>query len=119
MLLMFKYSLSDVRNAFLSALQSIPFFNQLTATDKGKVVDANFKSMMEDLATDAGFQAGVDYDDNLSEIEPGADFVVYNPEFNQLIKNLMSGKVIAVREHTRVYSDGTTTTVKAHFKTIK
>jgi hypothetical protein len=45
----FSDSIQKVKNAFLQALQSIPDFNELNATDKGKVVDANFKSMFLEM----------------------------------------------------------------------
>ncbi|MBD2088708.1 hypothetical protein H6F67_02380 [Microcoleus sp. FACHB-1515] len=112
-------SIQAVKNAFLRALQSIPEFLGLPATEKGKVVDANFKSMLGDLMDQAGMIPGEDYEDNLRSNEPGSDFVVYSKEANDLIKELLAGNITVVREHTRVLQSGKTITVKAHFKKIR
>lgn len=111
-------SIQGVKNAFSQALQSIPEFYSLNATDKGKVVDANFKSMLTDLMKQFGLIAGKDYKNNLRPNEPGADFVVYSKEANDLIKDLLNGKITVVREHSRVSSSGTAFIVKAHFRKL-
>lgn len=112
-------SIQSVKNAFFRALQSIPEFFDLYPTDKGKVVDANFKSMLRDLMDQFGMVPGEDYEDNLRPNEPGSDFVIYSEEANTLIKELLAGNVTVVKEHTRVYKSGKTVTVKAHFKKIR
>lgn len=111
-------SIASVKNAFYQALQSIPEFVNLTAIPKGKVVDANFKALLENLMQDFGMIPGKDYEDNLRDNEPAADFVILSERANDLIKELLDGKVTVVKEHTRVSKLGKTYTVKAHFKRI-
>ena len=109
-------SIQSVKNAFSEALQSIPEFLNLNATEKGKVVDSNIKSMLTDLMNQFGMKPGEDYEDSLRPNEPCADFVIYSKEANDLVKNLLSGKVTVVKEHTRISKTGKTFIVKAYFK---
>lgn len=109
-------SIQSIKNAFFEALQSIPEFFNLNATDKGKVVDSNFKSMFTDLMNQSGMKPGEDYEGELRPNEPCADFVIYSKEANDLVKDLLEGKVTVVKEHTRVSQAGKTFTVKAHFR---
>lgn len=78
-----KDSITQVKNAFSEALQYvIPGFSELDATKKGKIIDANFKSLVKDLMDDFGMIPGEDYEDNLRDNEPGADFVILSPRAN-------------------------------------
>lgn len=113
-----KDSITQVKNAFSKALQSIPEFVKLDAKDKGKVIDANFKSLVKDLMEDFGMIPGEDYEDNLRNNEPGADFVIYSERANNLVKDLLDGKITVVKEHTRVSKTGNTYTVNAHYRKI-
>lgn len=88
-----KDSISSVKNAFLKALQSIPEFVSLTATEKGKVVYANFKALVKNFMEDFDMIPGVDYKDDLRDNEPGADFVILSERANYLMKNLLDGKI--------------------------
>lgn len=66
-----KDSITQVKNAFSEALKYvIPGFSELDATKKGKIIDANFKSLVKDLMDDFGMIPGEDYEDNLRETEP-------------------------------------------------
>ncbi|MGB3207026.1 MAG: hypothetical protein WBB28_18735 [Crinalium sp.] len=114
-----KDSIESVKNAFFQALQSLPEFVNLNAFDKGKVVDANFKSMMQDLMDDFGMKPGKDYEDNLRVNEPGSDFVIYSKEANDLVKDLLEGRITVVKEHTKVSKTGKVFTVQAHFKKLR
>ncbi|KOR35632.1 hypothetical protein AM228_17060 [Planktothricoides sp. SR001] len=113
-----KQSIESVKNAFSQALQSIPEFLRLTDTEKGKVVDANFKSLVKDLMQDFGMIPGVDYKDDLRDNEPCADFVILSEKANNLMKDLLDGKITVVKEHTRVSKTGNTYTVNAHYRKI-
>ncbi|WP_353932220.1 hypothetical protein WJM97_06450 [Okeanomitos corallinicola TIOX110] len=113
-----KDSITQVKNAFYQALQYIPDFNNLKATEKGKIVDASFKSLVKDLMDDFGMIPGEDYEDNLRDNEPGADFVILSPRANNLIKDLLDGKITVIKEHTRVSKTGNAYTVNAHYRKI-
>lgn len=119
MIFYIKDSIQSVKNAFFLALQSIDEFCKLDAKDKGKVVDANFKSMLRDLMDQFGMKPGIDYEDNLRPNEPGADFVIYSEEANNLIKDILAGNITVVREHTRVYKSGKTVIIDAHYRRLR
>lgn len=113
-----KQSIESVKNAFSQALQSIPEFLKLDAFEKGKVVDANFKSLVRDLMKDFGMIVGTDYKDDLRDNEPGADFVILSERANDLMKDLLDGKITVVKKHTKVSKTGNSYTVKAHYRRI-
>ncbi|MGY6528851.1 MAG: hypothetical protein ACXITR_02875 [Cyanobacterium sp.] len=113
-----KQSIESVKNAFSQALQSIPEFLKLDAFEKGKVIDANFKSLVKDLMKDFGMIPGEDYEDNLRGNEPGADFVILSQKANNLMKDLLDGRITVVKEHTRISKIGNTYTVKAHYRKV-
>lgn len=122
-------SIQSVKNAFFQALQSIDEFRKETATGKGDIVDANFKSMLKDLMDQFGMTPGVDYldyrdndntdQDTLRPNEPGADFVIYSEEANNLLKDLLVGNITVVKEHTRVYKSGKIVTIDAHYRRLR
>lgn len=114
-----KDSIQSVKNAFFQALQSMDDFNKLDATDKGKVVDANFKFMLKDLMNQFGMKAGDDYEDNLRSNEPGADFVIYSEKANNLVKDLLSGNITVVKEHSRISKSGKAVTIDAHYRKLR
>ncbi|MCT7967464.1 hypothetical protein NG799_14075 [Laspinema sp. D1] len=114
-----KDSIESIKNALFQALQSIDEFFNLDPTDKGKVVDANFKSMLKDLMDQFGMTPGEDYEDNLRSNEPGADFVIYSKEANDLVKDLLSGNITVVKKHTRVYKCGKTVLIDAHYRRLR
>jgi hypothetical protein len=111
--------IQKVKNAFFQALQSIPAFDELNATDKGKVVDANFKSMFTDLMNQFNMIPGDDYEANLRSNEPGADFVVYSEKANNLLKDLFDGNITVVKEHSKISTSGKVFIVEAHFRRIR
>jgi len=113
-----KDSITQVKNAFSEALKVIPGFSNLNTTEKGKIVDANFKSLVKDLMDDFDMIPGEDYEDNLRDNEPGADFVILSPRANNLMKDLLDGKITVVKEHTRVSKTGNTYTVNAHYRRL-
>lgn len=114
-----KDSIQSVKNAFFQALQSIDAFCTLNAREKGKVVDANFKSMLRDLMEQFGMRPGIDYEDNLRSNEPASDFVIYSEEANNLIKDLLAGNITVVKEHTRVYKSGRIVKIDAHYRRLR
>ncbi|MDB9451770.1 hypothetical protein [Dolichospermum circinale] len=111
-------SIASVKNAFSQALKSIPEFVNLNAFDKGKVIDANFKSLIKDLMKDFGMIAGEDYKDDLLDNEPAADFVILSERANNLMKDLLEGRITVVKEHSRVSKAGANCIVKAHFRKV-
>ncbi|HCQ21114.1 MAG: hypothetical protein AN483_11565 [Aphanizomenon flos-aquae MDT14a] len=111
-------TITQVKNAFSQALQSIPEFVKLDAKEKGKVIDANFKSLVKDLMKEFGMIPGEDYEDDTRNNEPGADFVILSERANNLMKDLLDGKITVVKEHTRVSKAGNTYTVIAHYRKI-
>jgi len=115
----FKAPIESVKNAFSQALQSLPEFQSLNVFEKGKVVDANFKSLLRDLMEQFGMKAGEDYEDNLRDNEPAADFVIKSEKANQLIKDLLEGRITVVKEHTRTSKNGTSFVVQAHYRKVK
>lgn len=115
---MLNIAIKSVKNAFAKALQELPDFRSLNSLQLGDVVDKSFKSLMKDLMNQFGMQPNKDYLNNLNDNEPGSDFVICSPEANDLIKDLLEGRVIVVKEHTRVSKSGKTFTVKAYFKRL-
>ncbi|MEI6445271.1 MAG: hypothetical protein WCO29_19625 [Nostocales cyanobacterium ELA583] len=111
-----KASILSVKNAFFQALSYIPEFVNLEAKDKGKVVDASFKALLKNLMEDFDMIPGVDYEDNLRDNEPAADFVILSDRANVLMKDLLDGKITIVKEHSRVSKTGNTYTVQAHYR---
>ncbi len=115
---MLHIAIKSVKNAFAKALQALPDFSSLNSLQVGDVVDQSFKSLMKDLMNQFGMQPDKDYVDNLNDNEPASDFVICSQEANDLIKDLLEGRVIVVKEHTRVSKKGKTFTVKAYFKRL-
>lgn len=111
-------SISEVKGAFAKALEAIPGFHTLSALKKGDVVDKSFKILMEDLMKQFEMVSGQDYVENLRNNEPGADFVICSNSANELIKDLLEGRVIVVKEHTKFDENGNTVTIKPYFKRL-
>jgi hypothetical protein len=65
-----------------------------------------------------GMIPGEDYEDDIRNNEPGADFVILSERANNLMKDLLDGKITVVKEHTRVSKAGNTCTVSAHYRKI-
>lgn len=118
LLSMFHFGIKLVKNAFAQALRELPDFISLNSLQLGDVVDKSFKSLMKDLMNQFGMQPGKDYLNNLNDNEPASDFVICSLEANDLIKDLLEGRVVVVKEHTRVSKNGKTFTVKAYFKRL-
>ena len=115
---MFNLAIISAKRAFEEALRRLPEFNSFSHFQVGDIVDKSFKSLMKDLMDQFGMQPNKDYIDNLNSNEPAADFVICSLEANDLIKDLLEGRVIVVKEHTRVSKTGKTFIVKAHFKRL-
>jgi hypothetical protein len=111
-----KNPIHSTNNVFLKALQRQPEFIDLSATDKGKVVDKKFKFIMTEIMDQLGCVTSQDYENNLRSNEPGADFVVKNKEANDKLKSLISGEKKVIKEHTRIYSSGKISTIKSHLR---
>lgn len=113
---MFSLTTSSIKNAFSTALRSLPGFSKLSAFEKGKLIDQSFKSLLEDVMAQYGMRPGVDYVDNLRDNEPSTDFVALSEEADDLITGLMEGKIIAISGHIRKSRDGSEYQVRAHFR---
>ena len=110
------FSVDSVKNALSNALNALSDWSKRTNFDKGKIIDETFKSVLKDLMDQFGMKPGEDYVDNLKSNEPNTDFVALSEKADELIRGLMEGKIIVVKEHTRVSKSGNTHTVKAYFR---
>lgn len=111
-------SLNSIKNILINALDALPEWSDLTNPMKGKVIDQTFKSILKDLMDQFGMQPGKDYEDNLRDNEVATDFVTFTERADDLIRGLMNGKIIVIKEHNRVSKLGNTYTVKPHFRRI-
>ncbi|MFS0513329.1 hypothetical protein ACEYW6_01110 [Nostoc sp. UIC 10607] len=107
--------IESTKRAFAKALQEIPEFCKLGILKKGDVIDKNFKSLMRDLMNQFGLKPGIDYEDELRDKEPASDFVIKSKEANDLIQDLLNGRIVVRKEHTRISKHGNQYTVNAHF----
>jgi hypothetical protein len=110
------FGISLLKNAFSQALECLPDWQDLNPFEKGKVIDKSFKQLMKDLMNQFGMKPGIDYVDNLKDNEPITDFVALSQQADDLIRGLLTGKIIAISGHTRVSKLGNEFTVKAHFR---
>lgn len=110
------YLAKNIKNILSNALNALPDWEEINPFEKGKVIDQTFKSILKDLMNQFGMEPGVDYVDNLRDNEPGTDFVTLTKQADELIKGLMEGKIIVIKEHNRVSKLGNTYTVKPHFR---
>jgi hypothetical protein len=113
---MLSISFGSVKNALGKALESLPDFIQMKPTQKGKVIDQTFKSILKDLMTDFGMIPNVDYVDNLRDNEPATDFVALSKRADDVITGLMDGKIIAISAYVRKDKVGNIREVEAHFR---
>ncbi|WP_066374948.1 hypothetical protein [Anabaena sp. CA = ATCC 33047] len=111
----FKY----IKNALSKALESLPDWNSLNPFEKGQQIDKSFKSILKDLMEQFNMKPGIDYVDNLGDTEPITDFVALSPKADDLIQGLLTGKIVAISEHSRISKLGTQFTVKAHFRDLR
>jgi len=64
-------------------------------------------------------EPGVDYVDNLKDNEQCTDFVALSGRADDLIQGLLTGKIVAISQHSRVSKLGNQFTVKAHFRDLR
>lgn len=113
---MSSFGLRSIKNALSQALEYLPEWANLNPFDKGKVIDKSFKAILKDLMKQFNMQPGVDYVDNLNDNEPITDFVALSKKADDLIQGLLTGKIVAISEHSRVSKLGKDFSVKAHFR---
>ncbi len=113
---MSSFGLRSIKNALSQALEYLPEWENLNPFDKGKVIDKSFKTILKDLMKQFNMQPGVDYVDNLKDNEPITDFVALSKKADDLIQGLLTGKIVAIPEHSRVSKLGKDFSVKAHFR---
>lgn len=113
---MWNVAINSIKGALKKALEALPDFSNLDYLGQGKVIDQTFKSLFKDLMSQFNMQPGIDYEDNLNSNEPCSDFVFLSEKANNLIKDLLDGKITVVKEHTRISSKGNQYIVRAHFK---
>ncbi|AFY50557.1 hypothetical protein Nos7524_4820 [Nostoc sp. PCC 7524] len=109
----------SIKNALNEALESLPDWKDLNPFEKGQQIDKSFKSIMKDLMHQFKMKPGVDYVDNLSDTEQSTDFVALSQKADDLIQGLLTGKIIAISEHSKVSKLGKKFTVKAHFHDLR
>ena len=108
--------INSVKGAFIRALQGLPDFQNFNSLEIGTIVDQIFKSLMNDLMQQFGMTPGEDYDNNLRSNEPTADFVIRSERANQIVKALLEGRVVVIKEHTRISKTGKQYQVSTHFR---
>ena len=113
---MSNFGLSSIKNALSQALEYLPDWKNLNYFDKGKVIDKSFKALLEDLMKQFNMKPGVDYVDNLNDNEPITDFVALSKKADDLIQGLLTGKIVAISEYSKVSKLGKDFSVKAHFR---
>jgi len=113
---MSSFGLGSIKNALSQALECLPDWSRLNYFEKGIVIDKSFKTILKDLMKQFNMKPGVDYVDNLNDNEPITDFVALSKKADDLIQGLLTGKIVAISEHSRVSKLGKETSVKAHFR---
>ena len=113
------WSIWDLKDPLIEALNHVFEFASLNPFEKGKVIDKAFKSIVKDLMDQFGMEPGVDYEDNLRDNEPATDFVALSERADDLLTGLMKGKIVAVSAHSRVSKVGNEFEVKAHFRDLR
>ncbi|MFM6007519.1 MAG: hypothetical protein ACKPB7_30385 [Sphaerospermopsis kisseleviana] len=109
----------SIKNALSKALESLPDWKSLNPFEKGQQIDKSFKSILKDLMEQFKMKPGVDYVDNLGDTEPITDFVALSRQADDLLQGLLSGKIVAISEHSRISKLGNQFTVKAHFRDLR
>lgn len=113
---MSNFGLGSIKNALSQALEYLPDWTNLNKLDKGKVIDKSFKALLEDLMKQFNMKPGVDYVDNLNDNEPITDFVALSKKADDLIQGLLTGKIVAISEYSKVSKLEKDFSVKAHFR---
>jgi len=113
---MSSFGFDSIKNALGKALEYLPDWKDLKPFDKGDVIDKTFKAIFKDLMEQFNMKPGVDYVDNLRDNEPSTDFVALSKQADDLIQGLLTGKIVAISEHSRVSKLGKEFSVKAHFR---
>lgn len=111
--------ISSFKGYLIKALNHISDFASLNPTEKGKIIDKDFKSIVKDLMDQFGMEPGVDYVDNLRDNEPATDFVALSKEADDLLTGIMEGKIVAVKAHSRKSKLGNGFEVEAHFRDLR
>ncbi|MBD2303735.1 hypothetical protein [Nostoc sp. FACHB-190] len=113
---MSNFGFQSIKKALSKALEALPDWKDLNKFEKGQQIDKTFKSILKDLMKQFKMQPGIDYVDNLSDTEQSTDFVALSQKADDLIQGLLTGKIVAISEHSRVSKLGNQFTVKAHFR---
>jgi hypothetical protein len=116
---MSRFGFDSVKTALSQALECLPDWSRLNPFEKGIVIDKSFKTILKDLMKQFEMQPDVDYVDNLKDNEPSTDFVALSGRADDLIQGLLTGKIVAISEHSRVSKSGKQFTVKAHFRDLR
>ncbi|QEI40487.1 hypothetical protein BMF77_01056 [Dolichospermum sp. UHCC 0315A] len=109
----------SIKNALSKALESLPDWKSLNPFEKGQQIDKSFKVILQDLMKQFNMKPGVDYVDNLKDNEQSTDFVALSQKADDLIQGLLTGKIVAISEYSKVSKLGNQFTVKAHFRDIR
>lgn len=109
---MFRKIGEAVLSTFKSLILGIPWFNTMEGKDVGTVVDKSMKSLLQQLLEELGFKAGQDFVVPHSKTKC-CDFLVKNDIANQLMEDLLEGRIVIVRAHKR---DGHN--VRLHFRRV-
>jgi hypothetical protein len=113
---MSSFGIGSIKNALSTALNALPDWTNLNNFEKGHTIDKAFKSIFKDLMNQFGMKPGIDYVDSLKENEECTDFVTLSQDADNLLIGLLNGKIVVVREHSRVNKKGNSYTVNAHFR---
>lgn len=113
------WSIWELKDPLIEALNHVFEFASLDYFEKGKVIDKTFKSIVKDLMDQFGMKPGVDYVDDLNDNEPGTDFVALSEEADDLLRGLMEGRIVAISAHVRTSKLGNEFEVKAHFRKLR
>ena len=116
---MSNFGFGSIKNALSQALEYLPDWKSLNPFDKGQQIDKSFKVILQDLMKQFNMKPGVDYVDNLKDNEQSTDFVALSQKADDLIQGLLTGKIVAISEYSKVSKLGNQFTVKAHFRDIR
>ena len=116
---MSSFGLGSIKNALSQALECLPDWSRLNYFEKGIVIDKSFKTILKDLMKQFRLEPGLDYVDNLKDNEQCTDFVALSGRADDLIQGLLTGKIVAISQHSRVSKLGNQFTVKAHFRDLR
>jgi hypothetical protein len=116
---MSNFGCKSIKKALSEALESLPDWRNLNPFQKGQEIDKSFKLILKDLMEQFKMKPGVDYVDKLGDTEPITDFVALSQKADDLLLGLLSGKIVAISEHSRISKLGNQFTVKAHFRDVR